>query len=355
MKIIVSARLKPSQVGYKIIPISMVDAVDQIFILRKEPGPVIDKVHYIILPAICQIKLFNVLLTPFILAYHVKKLKIDLIISYNFIPHGLFAFIASKLTGVPFNYSQIDTNTIDYVKRGNLLSRFIMYVLKQAIFINVPGKISRDFYINKGIRPEKINLLHSTVDTENEYNPEEKEYLYDFVYVGVLEDRKRVDVLIKAVAEIKEKIPDFRFAIVGNGPTHNDLVRLSEKLGLQENVLFLGYQINVKVILSQSKIFLLASILEGIPCAVMEAMSLKVYPIVLNVADISDIVISDKTGTLLPESVSISDLAGEITRVLLSWDSLGLLRDNARKHIQASHSYLSASKKWEVILRNLEN
>ncbi|MBP6870617.1 MAG: glycosyltransferase [Bacteroidales bacterium] len=354
MRIIVSARLKPSQVKYKIYPLSKVDAVEQIFILRKEPGPALEKVRYIILPAIVKSRIFNILLTPFILAYYTRKTKADLIVSYNLIPHGIFAFLASLMTGIPFNYSQIDTNTIDYIKRGNSFSKIIMHILKKALFINVPGRISKEFYITQGIPAERIHLLHSTVDTEIEYKPEEKEFRYDLIYVGVLEKRKQVDILIQALSIVRNDIPHIRLAIVGDGPQKNDLVKMTEELGLSANVSFLGHRKEVKEILKQSKIFVLASKLEGIPCAVMEAMSLKLYLIVHDVADISDIVINNQTGSLLPAGASVEQTASEILRALNNWPSLTPIRENARELIRDEHSYHSATKIWINILKDIE-
>ncbi len=349
MKIIVSARLKDSQIKYKIIPLSNSDMVDEIFLLRKTIGPEIPKVKYIILPSLSSIKMFNILFTPFILAYYTIKLKADLIISYNFLPHGLFAYLASRVTGIPFNYSQIDTNTIEIVKKNTVKGKLIRRMIKKAIFINVPGSNSVKFWKSQGVATDKIMTLHSTIDTENDYYPIESKKVFDLLYIGVLEPRKQVDIIVKSVKILTEEHPRIRLAIVGDGSIKDEISDLVSTLNLTENIELFGHKTDVKSYIHKSKIFVMASKVEGIPCAMMEAMACKVYPIVPDVADISDVV-NGENGTLMPSSFTPEELAKAINEAINYAGNIETKTSRARQEIVDKHSYISAKNAWDEIL-----
>jgi glycosyltransferase involved in cell wall biosynthesis len=350
MRIIVSARLKPSQIKYKIIPLTRGDQVEMVYLLRKEKGPPIPKVEYLILPSLCQFRLFNILFTPFILSYFSLKKKVNLIVTYNFLPHGFFGFLASCFTRIPFNYSQIDTNTIDIISRKGLLGKALLLMISKAIFINVPGNKSKQFYISMGLDQKKINLIHSTIDID-EFAPDEsvvKEI--DLLYIGVLEPRKRVDLIIRALSKIADR--NYKLAIVGDGTAKLRLIQMVVDLDLKENILFLGHQKEVKEFICKSKCFILTSKIEGIPCAMMEAMACELLPVVTNVADISDVV-NEKNGFLLSTDPTVDEVAETIEFVLTNYTKLSDMRAMARKTIVTDHSYESATLKWNQVIRPL--
>jgi glycosyltransferase involved in cell wall biosynthesis len=350
MRIIVSARLKPSQINYKIIPLTKVEQVEMVYLLRKEKGPPIPKVEYLILPKICKYRFFNILITPLILSYYALRKRVSLIITYNFLPHGFFGFIASRFTGIPFNYSQIDTNTIDIISRKGFFGKALLYMISKAFFINVPGKKSKQFYSNLGLNPDKIHLLHSTVDT-NYFNADGTAIKdFDLLYIGVLEPRKRVDLIIDALFKLKEK--DYIFAIVGEGSERHRLVQKVADLNLKEKVLFFGHQKEVKGFFNKSKCFILTSKIEGIPCAMLEAMACKLISIVTDVADISDVV-NEKNGFLLSPDPSADEISRPIDFALTNYDKLNDMRLNARNTIVSGHSYDSATSKWTFVLSSL--
>jgi glycosyltransferase involved in cell wall biosynthesis len=64
---------------------------------------------------------------------------------------------------------------------------------------------------------------------------------YELIYLGTLLEKQGIDICIRVVAKIKNKIPKIRFTIIGNGPYKDTLLSLVAKLKLQKYVKFLGY------------------------------------------------------------------------------------------------------------------
>jgi glycosyltransferase involved in cell wall biosynthesis len=353
MRILVIALLKPSQIKYKIIPLSLANIVSEIFIIRKFAGPAIDKVRYFTLPALCRIKLFNLIVTPIILYFKIKKLKPDLLVSYHFIPHGFFAWLISSLTGVPFIYSQIDLDIQRLVMKP-FLRRPILSILKKARYINVPGSKSKAFWFAMGLDPQKINILHSTIDTTNDFYPVETQKLYDFIYVGVLEERKGIHLMLKAISKLKNKGYTPSLLVVGDGVERKHLEHLSERLKIQNQVKFIGHSNRISNLVNKSRFYLLTSRNEGIPCAMMEAMACGVIPVSTDVADVGDIVLEGSTGFLIRD-YKVESISNAMAHALESKDQFNYLGINARQIIIDEHSYTSATRRWEKILSSVSS
>jgi len=94
--VFVFARLKPSQINYKIIPLSNSAMVERVYVLRKTPLEVNnEKVVCIALPKILRIRLLYWIFTSFYGAWLMKRKGANLIVSYNIFPHGFNGYIAS--------------------------------------------------------------------------------------------------------------------------------------------------------------------------------------------------------------------------------------------------------------------
>jgi glycosyltransferase involved in cell wall biosynthesis len=350
-RILVIAGLQDSQVRYKLVPLAMSEWVGRLYFIRKRRGPEIHKVEYIVLPPVCRWRGFYLILAPLYAIFFSRARKVDFILAYHLVPHGVFALIASMVTGRPFIYSQIDMDIQKYTC-NDLFKKLIIMFLKKAAYVNVPGSNSKKFWVNLGIVEDRINILHSTIDTENEFFPAEKDKEYDFICVGRLEHRKRVDRVVSAVERLVASGYNARLAIIGDGPAQGKLLRQTQSLGVSVRVRFFGHQSNIRDFLNKSKIFVLISENEGLPCALMEAMACELLVVASDVGDIRDVLIDRKTGFLvnghLPDAVFRS-----LREAYFSYDKSGPMRRKAREKIAAEHSYPAALKKWDALLKNM--
>jgi len=346
MNIIVTATMRTGTFEAKFAPLSKIINIDKIFVLRKSKGPRIAKVEYILIPKIFQLPLLKIFL-PIILAYYSKKYNASLILSYHFVPHAMYACIASLLTGIPFNYSQTG---------GKIQKRFdnpfwkiiISYILKRTLFINVPGDQSKKFWVSKGIPSSKIWILHSTIDTEK-FHPKNQPAKYDFIYVGSLISRKGVERIIEEFYRICIEHQRAKMVIIGDGPLMSDLQLLSKEKGLARQIFFVGFQKDIVDWLNKSKIFIMASKIEGLPVALMEAMACSKVVIAPKIDNIPTAIKNNKTGFLFSEEND--DLYHIMNYTYKNYDKFSFLRVNAREKIIKDHSYSIAINKWEKIFR----
>lgn len=91
------------------------------------------------------------------------------------------------------------------------------------------------------------------------------------IAMGDLIERKNYKVSIKAIAKANNQ--KLHFLICGKGPKLESLEKLANKLGVGNQVHFLGFRTDIKELLNIADIFLFTSYQEGLPRSMMEAMS----------------------------------------------------------------------------------
>jgi colanic acid/amylovoran biosynthesis glycosyltransferase len=353
MKILVIARLKPSQIKYKIQPLLNSHLVDEIIVLRKYDGPKIEKLNYIILPKLFKYRLFYVLLTPLFSIYYAKKLKVDLILSYHFVPHGFNAFLTHVATGIPFIYGQIDMD-IERFCENSAVRSFIKYIMKNSKYILVLGNRSKNFWIKLGFPENKIWIMPSSIDTHNQFYPLEKKNLFDLLFIGTLDDNKQILSIMKAVAQLVMEGDKIKFAIAGFGPLENRIKSFIRENKLEQHIIFLGEIHDVLEIMNSSRFFIMASEHEGLPCALMEAMACGKIVITTPAGDIPDIVQDERTGFII-DNTNSSILANRIKSIMKNFDDYSIISNNARNIIVEEHSFKSTTLKWNKLLSKFKN
>ena len=106
--------------------------------------------------------------------------------------------------------------------------------------------------------------------------------------------------------------------VVGGGSELPHLASLAERLGIAERVLFLGEVADVLKVLAAADVFLFASLYEGLPNALLEAMAVGLPAVSTAVGGIPEVVTEGKTGYLVP--VRRPDLIAQ-RMVMLASDS----------------------------------
>lgn len=120
------------------------------------------------------------------------------------------------------------------------------------------------------------------------------------LFVGLLNDRKGVDTLLKVARLLKQQRHDFIFILVGAGPQLSKYQALITSWQLQDVVRLVGAQTNMSDWYQAADIFFLPSRGEGLPGVVMEAMTYGLPVVASNIPCLPDLVSSGHTGRLVP-------------------------------------------------------
>jgi glycosyltransferase involved in cell wall biosynthesis len=120
------------------------------------------------------------------------------------------------------------------------------------------------------------------------------------ISVGRLHAVKDQATLLRATRRIVDVRPEFRLALVGDGPERQGLEQLRRELALEESVRLAGERNDVGERLSQSDLFMLSSLSEGVSLTLLEAMAAGLPVIATDVGGNREVVAHGETGFLVP-------------------------------------------------------
>ncbi len=119
---------------------------------------------------------------------------------------------------------------------------------------------------------------------------------------------------IQALARVKEKIAGATICVAGKGACADELKRLSDDLGIADRVEFIGAEDDIPAFLSVADIFLLPSLKEGLPMALLEAMASAKPAIASCVGEIPKVIDHGVSG-LLVEPANVEQLSAAIMQL----------------------------------------
>jgi glycosyltransferase involved in cell wall biosynthesis len=151
---------------------------------------------------------------------------------------------------------------------------------------------------------------------------------FDLIFVGRLEHEKGLDILLQALALLKEEGLRVSLLVVGTGSQANFLQKLAHTLEISGQVKFLGYSSEVRHLLRRARIFVLPSRTEGLPLAVLEAMAERKAIIATFVGGLGDILETDKDAILIPPE-DPQTLAKVIKKIMDNPQKIPQMGDNA--------------------------
>lgn len=119
---------------------------------------------------------------------------------------------------------------------------------------------------------------------------------------------------LQALARLKSSLPEILLVVVGDGPELGSLQAQATHLGLDEHVRFCGQRSDVADILRAFDAFLMPSLIEGLPMALLEAMATGLPTIATPVGDISAVIEDNRSGLLVPPADAVK-LAAAMKRL----------------------------------------
>ncbi|MCX2739957.1 glycosyltransferase [Pontibacter anaerobius] len=166
--------------------------------------------------------------------------------------------------------------------------------------------------------------------------------------VSVFRFQKRLDVWMEIAADILKKVPDAHFIIVGDGPLKDELLAKRKALGIEERLHMPGLKTDVKPYFSAMNIYMMTSIFEGLPIALLEAMSCSCAVISTKAGGVGEVVEDGKSG-LLCEVDEYNHLADIGVRLLQKPKLCAELAVGARARVQVDFSINKMAEELEAL------
>jgi glycosyltransferase involved in cell wall biosynthesis len=202
---------------------------------------------------------------------------------------------------------------------------FIPFVYRKAPFIAI-SESTREDLVKRGIPRENVSLVHCGLD-HGTFCPDssvKRNESPTVVFLGRLRKYKGVQILLRAVPKVLEKVPGMRLLVVGDGPFRETLETLAVRLGISDVVTFTGFVPSAERVrmLRSSHVAVSPSPKEGWGLTVVEATACGTAVIASRSPGLQDSVRHGETGYLVRHG-DVGELADRIVEVLTD----GVLRE----------------------------
>ncbi len=285
----------------------------------------------------------------------VKNFKIDVIIGVFNIPHGYIGRAISIFTKKPYIHVSIAGHR-EFWRQGKLIEKLNLITFGKCSAITVTGTQTLKYLERKKIAKEKIFIIPNLPNEKFSLVEKQDNRHYDIVSFSRIDLNKNVILLIKALADLKDKY-EIKVAIAGDGDQLDFIKKAASDLGVSHMIDFLGYinKFEDKVkILSDSKIFISCSKGEGFPVSLLEAMNCGCVPVVSNVGDIVDVIKQGINGFIFEDTDNEKEFVYYIAKLLDDEKMTSLMRKEAYK-VQEQISIKNNGKIWNTILKYVTN
>lgn len=155
------------------------------------------------------------------------------------------------------------------------------------------------------------------------------------LHVASFVPEKNHEGLLRIFCNVLKDYPTAKLLLIGEGKLKSSIETLAEELNLNNNLHFLGKRNDVVQIMPCCDVFLLPSLIEGLPGVILEAFATKLPVVAYNVGGIKEVVLDKETGFLIDKNNEIDFL--EAINNCLSIDN-DKIKNNAYELVSKNYS-----------------
>ena len=174
------------------------------------------------------------------------------------------------------NYLSLKYPDMGFIRKG--LLKYLYNRVADKVMI-ISEEIGDDLHENYGIKKEKMYLINNPIDLSRIQRKKQSDVevfnkeRFNLLAVGRLVEQKNYLHLVKTMVKVKASIPKAHLTLLGAGPLKKELKKEIQRLDLAQNVTLKGHVSNPYPYYDQADVFILSSLWEGFPNALLEAMA----------------------------------------------------------------------------------
>jgi len=307
-------------------------------------------------------------LVKFFLAVYKASKDADLIYVQNAMAAGLPVALASMILNKPFAlkfvgdeaWERATQNKLTEKKLEDFLSspeggpkiKLMMmiqgFVLRRARIVTTPSAyLLEELKKTYGVKNERAVVNYNAAE-ETEVLPfAAKKITHQIATTARLVAWKGIDGMIRALKIVREKFPDAKLVVAGDGPELENLKKLKSELGLNDAVELLGKVSRAETwqLRKCSEIYVLNSTYEGLPHTVLTSFAANIPTIATDIPGTNEALYHEKTGLL----VKPNDPQGLALAIEILFNNPAY----ARKLAEQGNILLKEKFSWEAHIKNL--
>ena len=278
----------------------------------------------------------------------IKDIKPDITINYN-LQGAYFSLLVGRCICGKILYSERgDPYDSEY---SGLLGWVRDYTCSHVDALVFQSEGARDFFtIGK---KQKAIVIHNSVTVPQDKYPIAEKRDNRIVTVGRLHPQKNPYLLLDVFAKIASQYPDIQLDFYGDGELHDELQEKINKLGLEHRVTLHPSRKDIFDCIRTARLFVLSSDYEGMPNALMEAMSLGLPCISTDCrpGGARTLIEDGKNGIIVP--IKDGDALANKMMLLLDNPNMAERMAHEARHLGETHTNKVIFDKWNNFLKSL--
>ena len=287
----------------------------------------------------------------------IKSEQINIVHTHSSVDHRL-AGIAARISGRPIVRSRhlstpISRSPISKALYMRLADRVITSgeSIRQAMIINNRMSSEHIVSIPAGIDVNQFSLKRKMIDIRPLYKIPKESFIVGIV--GVLRSWKGHHDLIVSIKNIRDKIPNLKLLIVGEGPQRKAIEQQIIESNLSDIVTLTGYQKDPAPFIKVMDIVVLPSYANEATSQVLpQAMAMKRPVISTNIGSLTEVVVNEQTGLTIPPR-DTEALSRALLRLYGNKKLRHKLANEGYIHIQSDFTFDHMIESTEAVYRKL--
>lgn len=273
---------------------------------------------------------------------------------------GIVGRIVGRLTGVPVVYTE-HNKWERYHKLTYYLNK--LSFSSQHRVIAVSGDVASSIKAHYRNDKPEVQVVLNGINTEkysaSAYKGKDIRRELDIpptaIVIGitcVFRVQKRLTTWLEIAKQLHDRFSNTAFIVVGDGVLHDEVHGKARALGIEHYVHFVGLQSEIRPYLKAMDIFMMTSEFEGLPIALLEAMSMECMPACTAAGGIPELIQNNGNGIVVPVDQPLS-LADRLIEYLQQPTSVHELGKRARATVVEHFSMQKMVGELETIYDDL--
>lgn len=275
----------------------------------------------------------------------------------TFTHHSNFFLVLAWLAGIPIRLATHHGRILGFPRWLERMHAWVINLGFASYFAVVSQRVGKAA-IEEGVHPDKIRVVHNGIQIQRPIDfdrtalreqigvTEDSDLV---IAVGRLTEQKGHTYLVQAVPHVLKHFPNTQFAIAGDGDLRDALQAKISAGGLEKHIHLLGSRQDVPQLLACANLFVMPSISEGLPLALLEAMGQGLACVATHIVGIEEVITQEESGLLVPpaDSVKLADALCELLRDREKREKIAMI---GQKHVLDGYSLDVMCRKYQELL-----
>lgn len=209
----------------------------------------------------------------------------------------------------------------------------------------------RSVVVNNGIDPEIFNPAKRFKNVRAELNIPEDAVVH--LFLARFTHQKQPLALLHSFLQVAEQHPKMFLLMVGDGELKEQAIEIVKNSNLQDKILLLPFRQDVPDVLHAADVFVLPSLWEGLPIALLEAMSMAKAIIATKADGTREIIRHLENGYLVDTNNLQKNLSAALTAVYTGKQLREKIQAAARQTVKDDFNVVEMTKQIEDIYQQV--